>query len=178
MIATAAMPLISMEKPRIEITLTLYKQTEEEMFRTKDMNIKCDEDDKHACERLGISWQPNATDNTQYFIQKANVEISDKDLRCHYLRNPQFSAIFATPDTIIESKILVDFPRSLPACFIERFKNETSVTLHNDLPYEIIVTLNKIKKHNSQPKSFDKNDILSSIAVLGIIALFLHSLSQ
>jgi hypothetical protein len=168
MLVTLSMPLISMEqeqspvtptkKAKIEVALSLYKQTKEEM----DRNQKFDEADKKACENLGISWEEN---NNTYFISKAVVKNSHAGLQYNYLRNQLLSAILATSESITEPKFSVNFPQTLPATFVEKLKQEKSITLTNDLydePFEIVVTL-------TEPTSFKAN-LLTSITITAILA--------
>jgi len=181
MLATATLQLISMEqltpieKTKIEVILSLYKQTDEEMLR----NQRFDEADQKACKTLGILWECN---NNRYFVEKAVVEISDADLRCHYLRNPQLSAILATSESVTtEPKFSINFPQSLPATFVETLKYKKSMTLINDScdhPFEIVVTLGDIRKNDSHIKSFTRADYLARVTITAILAgilLFAYS---
>lgn len=168
------MPIMCMELasdtpeiPKFIVTLHLHKASER--ASNNPYNQLFDEDDKHICKVLGIKWEENK--NT-YWTNKALFKKAgdNKDFCCWKNCHPKglpFSTI-ANSSFKESFQYTVKFPTSLPDSFVEKLKQEKSITLTDTLfaePVEIILKLESIE-NDSDNVQLKINTLKTSVNAL------------
>src|SRR5436190_7319764 len=152
-----AMPIRGMElasdATKTPITINV------ELHLTKQRRIlnRYDERDKHSCEVLGIKWEDN---NNTYTVENALFKNPGKtNDRCWTEKVPKNlpksiipNSRYSFPNCQDLPYTVNQFPYTLPKTFVERLKQETSITLTDTLftqPVEIILHLKPIENDSN-----------------------------